>query len=247
MNFNPDRHKCVMRFVDGDSAVLFVHGIQGSPCQFRFLTDSLPDSVSFVNLLLPGHGADHRSFRRSCFAEWQEAVSAAALELKSRYRKVYFVGHSMGCLLGLRSVYKDGINFDGMLLIACPLKLRFTFRYLTHNYLTVFIRNSKNVFMQASVEANSISAKFPWQYFSCTHPYVELLRLIKLVRAEIRDPGCRLIAAHMAKDEIVSKRSLDILRGIEEADKHIYSGCGHNYFRQIAGEDICRLLSELIQ
>ncbi len=247
MNFRPDRHKCVHKYVDGDTAILFVHGIQGSPCQFHFLTDALPENVSYCNLLLPGHGGDHLSFRHSGFDEWQNAVTSAARYLKSRYKKVYYVGHSMGCLLGLRSVYRDGVNYDGMMLIACPMKLHFTFCYLKHNWLTVFIRNSNNVFLQASVEANSITAKYPWQYFSCVHPYIELMKLIKLVRSEFGDTGCRVIAMHMEKDEIVSRRSLDMLKFVENCDKFVYSGCGHNYFRQIAGEDIIRRLKELIE
>ena len=224
--------------------MLFVHGIHGSPCQFRFLTDSLPEDVAYHNLLLPGHGGDFRSFRRSGIEDWQKAVHDTANDLKKRYKKVYYVGHSMGCLLGQHAYFADKIAFDGMLLIACPLKLRFTVQYFTRNHLTVLIKNSKNPYMQAAVEANSISAKYPWQYLSCMHPYLELLRLIKRTRLEITESNCRIIAVHMEKDEIVGEKSLNMLP--DTAEKRIYPVCGHNYFTQSAKADMISRLKNLM-
>ena len=39
------------------TGILFVHGIQGSPAQFRFLIERLPEDIRVRNLLLSGHGA----------------------------------------------------------------------------------------------------------------------------------------------------------------------------------------------
>jgi len=243
---NPDRHMEVKRCAGGETAVLFVHGIQGSPCQFRFLTDALKEDISFHNLLLPGHGGDYSAFKRSGLEQWQRAVNEAAEELREKYKKVYFVGHSMGCLLGLRTCIKANISFDGMLLIACPLKLRFTLRYLTHNYLTIIIKNPRNPYMKASAQANSISAKYPWQYFSCVHPYLELLKLIKLTRRELRSIPVSIQAVHMAKDEIISARSLDVLKSAGRISRTVYPVCGHNYFTDEAKADMIGKLLTMI-
>ena len=243
---NPDRHQEVKKYTDGDTAILFVHGIQGSPCQFRFLTDVLEGDVSFYNLLLPGHGSDCRAFGKSGIESWQRAVTNAASQLKNKYKKVYFVGHSMGCLLGLRAYLTDHIAFDGMMLISCPLKLRFTLRYLTHNHLTVIVKNSKNLYMHASEEANSISARHPFQYIRCFHPYVELLKLIKITRSELRKMPISVHAVHMERDEIVSARSMDILAALGDISRTTYPVCGHNYFTVDAKKSMAAMLKKMI-
>ena len=84
-----------------DVGVLFVHGIQGSPSQFDFLISRLRDSVTVCNVLLPGHGTTIREFRNSSSSPWLPAVRDAAQKMKSQCERLYFVGHSMGCLLGL--------------------------------------------------------------------------------------------------------------------------------------------------
>ena len=41
---------------DLETAFLFVHGIQGSPAQFSFLNERLPEDIRVRNRLLTGHG-----------------------------------------------------------------------------------------------------------------------------------------------------------------------------------------------
>ena len=77
------------------TAVLFVHGIQGSPGQFQFLIEALPAGVEVRNLLLPGHGGSARDFRSSDRAAWLAAVGGEAKRLLEQGRRVVYVGHSM--------------------------------------------------------------------------------------------------------------------------------------------------------
>ena len=44
------------------TAVLCVHGIQGSPTQFDWVLDALPEDYHGESILLPGHGGDVRLF-----------------------------------------------------------------------------------------------------------------------------------------------------------------------------------------
>lgn len=88
---------------DAKLAVLFVHGIQGQPKQFQFLTDALPSSVEGRAILLPGHGKTAREFHAVGRADWQAAVRKETEALLAQGKRVLYVGHSMGCLQGSRS------------------------------------------------------------------------------------------------------------------------------------------------
>lgn len=239
------KHCATARSSSGDTAVLFVHGIQGSPAQFRFLTERLEPEAAFYNLLLPGHGDSVATFRKSGAEEWQACVNEAARKLRSKYKRLIFVGHSMGCLLGLTALREENIRFDGMLLIACPLKLRFTFRYIKHNYLAMVMKNSANPFLKAAREANSVCAAHPWRFLSCVHPYLELLRLMKRTRRALQPLGCTALALHMERDEIVSARSLELLTHVCGIEGETCKECGHNYFTSDVREMMARRLEAM--
>ena len=69
-------HQPTSRTVDGSStAILFVHGIVGTPDHFLDLLPLIPDSWSYVNILLPGHGGSVGDFSRSSMALWRKAVT----------------------------------------------------------------------------------------------------------------------------------------------------------------------------
>ncbi len=164
---------------------LFVHGIQGSPAQFQFLIERLPEDVRVRNLLLPGHGADVKAFRRSGREQWLAAVRQAAGELRGQCDRLIFVGHSMGCLLGLETERECPGTFAGMVLLCCPFHIRPTARYLRHSLSAVLpARETGDAFARAAREANSVTAAHPVQYLTCMHPYLELLRLMRTVKGQ---------------------------------------------------------------
>ena len=60
---------------DSHTAILFLHGIIGSPDHFGFLLPRIPKSWSVYNLLLHGHGGSVRDFSRSSMAKWETQVN----------------------------------------------------------------------------------------------------------------------------------------------------------------------------
>ena len=64
-----------------DTAVLFIHGIVGTPRHFDDLIPLLPDTVSVHNLLLAGHGGSARDFARASMKTWEQQVEAAIAAL----------------------------------------------------------------------------------------------------------------------------------------------------------------------
>ena len=58
-------HKEYKRIVNGaDSAVLFIHGILGTPNHFKEFIPLVPKEYSVHNLLLDGHGKGVKEFSR---------------------------------------------------------------------------------------------------------------------------------------------------------------------------------------
>lgn len=224
--------------------VLLVHGIQGSPEQFRFLTDLIPGNT-YVNChMLPGHGAGVRDFRRSEKEEWSSAVFEAAEEMRAQCDKVVFVGHSMGCLLGILSENIEPGLFDGMLLLCCPFSVRPTFRYLINNIRSVQ-KAPKNPYVRAVKEANSVSTACPLAYLTCIHPYAELLRLIR----KVKNIDLSAVPTHFIfsdRDEIVSPRSAAIARSNHAYSIRTMSDCGHQYFPQTAKDEIVRIFFDIL-
>ncbi len=220
-------HEPYRRMTGADTVVLCVHGIQGSPAQFRWLVESLPESVDYQCLLLPGHGGTTREFAGADDKAWRNCVQEAAHELRARYKRVIYVGHSMGCLLGILAAVRAGVRFDGMLLMACPLALRPTVRYAANNWKAAVQKTPSNRWVRAAQEANSVSAAHPIAYLSCIKPYIGLFRLMAEARGALPQLNAPVIAVHSEMDEIVSIRSLGLLERKAQAQTMIAEESGH--------------------
>lgn len=229
------------------TAVLFVHGLQGSPGQLDFLLPALPEDAAFIPLTLPGHGGTLRAFRRSGRAQWLQSVHRAAVTLGQSYDRVIFVGHSMGCLLGIQEALTHGTPFASMLLIACPLRIRPTLRYL--KTLLCFSLNLKknDPHVAALRRANSVHPRFPWRFLFCLHPYLELLRLSRQVRRAKPKPLLRATAAFCAHDEIISPRSAREAFALWRFAPVTLPDSSHHLFAPQDQETLRRILSALIR
>ena len=222
-----------------EEGFLFVHGIQGSPVQFRFLTGRLPEDIHVRSVLLPGHGADMKAFRRSGREQWLASVRQAAMELRGQCDRLAFVGHSMGGLLGLEIEWEHPDTFAEMVLLCCPFHIRPTARYFRNSILASRPeRENDDVFVRAAREANSVATSHPAQYLTCMHPYLELLRLMRIVRKNSTVPACPVRFLFSERDEIVSRRSVRFARERFGAEPEILPGCGHNWFSADAKERI---------
>lgn len=230
------------------TAFLFVHGIQGHPRQLQFLIDLLPEGTPYRNVLLPGHGADVKAFRRSGREAWLTAVRKAAGELRGQCDRLVFVGHSMGCLLGLLTEQAAPGTSSDMMLLCCPFRIRPTCRYLRNNLLASRpAKPTDDPFVQAAREANGVTAAHPAQYLTCAHPYLELLRLMREVRKDCAPPACRITFVFSEKDEIVSPRSVRFARERFHAEPVILPGCGHNWLSADGKERVGHIVKLLIE
>ena len=68
-------HREYKRIVRGaDRAILFVHGIVGTPNHFRDLVPLVPESISVYNILLDGHGKGVTDFSRTSLQKWRKRL-----------------------------------------------------------------------------------------------------------------------------------------------------------------------------
>ena len=88
-------------------AVLFVHGILGSPAQFAPFLPLVPQDWSSCNLLLQGHGGGARDFSAASMAVWREQTRQAFAELRARHETVVIAAHSMGTLFAVQDTLEE--------------------------------------------------------------------------------------------------------------------------------------------
>lgn len=212
--------------MERNTAVLFVHGIQGQPSQFQFLMEALPENVEVRAPLLPGHGQGVKEFRRSGRKQWLEAVLAETQDLLNQGYQVVYVGHSMGCLLGLRVSRMLNHPYRGMLLLCCPFRIQLRDRHKGD----LVAEDGRDLRAETALAGNSVPIRGLRELPALLHPYWELLRLMGQVRLQKpRGPEhARFFFSDC--DEVVSQRSAQWAQRWPGARIQILKGCGHCYF-----------------
>ena len=228
-------------------AVLFVHGIQGQPSQFRFLTETLPEGVEARAILLPGHGKSAREFHASGRADWLAAVREETEALLAQGKRVVYVGHSMGCLLGLAVSRELGAPYAGMLLLGCPFRTRAFARFVLDPLRALGRKEAgEDPRDAASREGNSVPVEGFGDFLRTLRPYAELMRLSRQERrAKPRAPE-RVKFFFSGNDEIVSLRSAKPAAEWPGAELRILVGCGHCYFPEDARRALIAALNEAL-
>jgi len=91
-----------IRTGSGETAVLGLHGFMGYPGELAYPASRLADAGFTVSVpRMPGHGTCGEDFDNSTGDQWLRCAVDHYLELRSRYRDVHLMGHSMGGILSL--------------------------------------------------------------------------------------------------------------------------------------------------
>lgn len=232
---------------DASVAVLFVHGIQGQPKQFQFLINALPPEIELRAPMLPGHGSNAKAFHAAGRKEWLSAVCRETQALLDEGKRVLYVGHSMGCLLGLKISRELGDPYAGMLLLCCPF-----FPIITgglRNGLRCYrrVRGREDPRVEASCAANSVSVHNTSDILRLARPYTELLRLIwEIRRMEPKGPA-NIRFRFSEADRLVSRKSVPYAERWPHADIRVCPACSHSYFTEQTVRELRQDLSVLLR
>lgn len=225
-------HKPYKRIVDNaETAILFVHGIVGTPNHFRTLLPLVPENISVYNLLLDGHGKGVKDFSRTSMKKWEEQVACAVQELAKTHSEVYIVGHSMGCLLAL----EQGMNnprVNKLFLLNAPLKVFVRPKMLQNVFRMYFDYDDPGDEQWLAVrQCYGIQKdKNLFHYIGWIPRYLELLRKIHKVRREICSLQKPCVVYQSAKDEMVSAKAIGVLQKNPAISVFMLKDSGHFYY-----------------
>jgi len=214
-----------------DTAVLFIHGIVGTPRHFDDLIPLLPDTVSVHNLLLAGHGGSARDFARTSMKTWEAQVESAIATLAETHPHIYIVAHSMGALLSIEAALHHK-EVEKLFLLAVPLRIALT---------PAMVRNSWKVYRgtiapddHAALAAQRCcgvaQTKNPLPYLGWIPRFLELFSKIRAVRKLLPKLTTPSLAAQSMKDELVSPRAMDELRRNPHITLLPLPHSGHYYY-----------------
>ena len=214
-----------------DTAVLFIHGIVGTPRHFDDLIPLLPDTVSVHNLLLAGHGGSARDFARASMREWEAQVEAAIAALAKNHPHIYLVAHSMGALLSIEAALRHK-EVKKLFLLAVPLRIALT-PAMVGNSWKVYrgtIAPDDHAALAAQRCCGVAQTKNPLPYLGWIPRFLELFSKISTVRKLLPKLTTPSLAVQSTKDELVSPRAMDELRRNPHITLLPLPHSGHYYY-----------------
>ncbi len=236
-------HKEYKRIVpEARAAILFVHGIVGTPNHFADFVSLVPGEVSVYNILLDGHGGSVRDFSHTSMQKWERQVRDAVNELSLTHTAVYIVAHSMGTLFAIdRAIENEAVK--GLFLFAVPLKIAPKPRIVA-NLCKVYFNKIKpdDVVALAAKRCYGIAQdRNPFHYFGWIPRYLELFAKVREARRRFQLLQTPCTAYQSAKDELVSVASAKLLKKNETIAVVELKNSGHYYYEPT---DFALLLSE---
>lgn len=216
-------------------AVLFLHGIVGTPNHFRIvlpLEELVPGGWSVINVRYPGHGGDVSGFGKSNMDLWRAHARAAFLELAGNHEKIAIVGHSMGTLFAMQLALEFPGKIAFLFLVAAPMRpwvrlfgavncLRLAFACIREdNPMEVATRNVCGV----------TTTPLVWKYIPWIPRFLELFG--EIARTERRMGGLQVpcVAWQSRKDELVSNFSAPVLVKSGVMEVHELENSTHFYY-----------------
>lgn len=210
-------HAETVRIIPGaKAAVLFIHGICGTPNHFRDLLPleaMVPQDWSVRNLLLDGHGKGVQEFGNSSMKRWKQQAFDAFSELAESHEQVILVAHSMGTLFSIEIALRWPEKVAGLFLIAVPLRtLPRLFGIRNILRLTYGRLDLQDPIQSATRTVCGIeTTRKLWQYIPWVPRILELLREMYATDRRLQGLCVPAVAYQSEKDELVANVSRRIL------------------------------------
>ena len=239
-----DRHGIVEK--RGNTGVLLVHGITGSPAEMRPLVRKLAAQGFSVSCpQLAGHCSNLADLKRTRWTDWYKSLERAMESLAEECDTIFVSGLSMGALLALKlaanhpdrvqavatlsaTFFYDGWNVPALRQrFLLPLAIYTPIRYLWsyHEPPPYGIKDDRIRNMIAAVYQNS-NLSLPEKYGYSEFPGVtirETFRLIKAVKRDLARIVAPLLIVHSTEDDMASLKNAAFLAAqVSSADVDTY-------------------------
>lgn len=217
---------------DDGVAIVFIHGILGTPQYFSFLRPFVPEGWHVCAITLKGHCGTVGDFADASMAEWKAQVSGLVIDLRRTYRRVVVAAHSMGTLFAIREAV-DG-RADALFLMNVPLSLRLSRRlFITPLKIFTGRADMSDKWMTAAVEAYGIADdRNLFHYIPWVCRYLELFAEIWHVRRLAACLDVETQAYFSAHDEMVSPSAMRFLGDSHKIVSKILPDSGHYYYSE---------------
>lgn len=229
-------HNEYIRIVPGaKTAVLFLHGICGSPNHFRQLIplqQAVPEKWSVYNIVLDGHCKNVEDFGRSSMKKWKAQVQSVFDELCRTHEKVILVGHSMGTLFSIQLALEHPEKVAFAFLLAVPVRVFVQPRAVGYLMRIAFDRidESDPVLVSMRNACGITQTKKVWKYIPWAPRMVELLCECSATGKQLDQLRVPCIAWQSEKDEMVSIRAGKLLRESGRVEVHDLPDSTHFYY-----------------
>lgn len=111
----------------GDTGILLIHGLSGTPSEVQPLADHLSEKgFSTLGPWLAGHGTDPKDLAKTTWQDWAASAREAYEHLRKRCSKVFVGGLSMGADQALHLA--SHFPVAGVIAMAAPVRI-FDFRF----------------------------------------------------------------------------------------------------------------------
>ena len=200
-------HAPFFREGSGNTAVLLIHGIAGSPGHFRDLLPVIPESFTVHNILLAGHDGTPKDFGRASMTKWKQQVTEELEALFSCHEQVVIVGHSMGSLFAIQAAIDHPDRIPALFLLNVPTRPQLHVQAMIGSLQLAFGKpRSATALAMRNDTGIALSARF-WEYLGWAPRMVELIAECGKVRKIL--PGFAVPAQvfQARSDELVSLRS----------------------------------------
>lgn len=244
-------HQEYIRKVPGaDTAVLFVHGIVGTPNHFReliSLVELVPEGWTVHNVLLDGHGGDTEDFAATSMEKWKTQVRAAFDSLARTHRRVVIVAHSMGTLFALQLALEFPEKIPFLFLLGVPMRPGVRLGMAVNSMRMVFgILPKEHILWKA---AGVTTTPKLWKYIKWLPRFLELFREIGVTEKQLSHLKVPCVAYQSRKDELVTNFTAPILRKSGVMEVHELPKSSHFYYTEQdkakISEDFTRRLAQL--
>jgi len=220
---------------DAKTAVLFVHGIAGSPNHFRMLIpleDLVPAQWSCCNVLIEGHGKRVEDFSHSSMQAWKRHVFGVFEDLCRSHDNVIIVGHSMGTLFALQMALQRPEKIPFVFLLDVPLRVGLRLFGVRNLIAYGFGKLDMADPLQAatSMACSIAPTEKIWKYLGWIPRLLELLHEMHATSQILKELSVPAYAFQSRYDELVSSRSEKLLKNSGKVNVCTLQQSTHFYY-----------------